>query len=290
MKILVTGANGQLGSEFQYLAPGSRHQLLFCDIDEMDLSKENSIKSYLASQEMDAIIHCGAYTKVDDAEDNRSLAHAINAEAPGIIAKHCAQNNIRLIHISTDYVFDGQGYSPITEENTPNPLSVYGNSKLKGEKNILRQLENAYIIRTSWVYSSYGSNFVKTMLKLGEEREALSVVYDQIGTPTYARDLAASILHIVDQWRTTDQPGIYNYSNEGVTSWYDFAKSIFDIGKIACIVSPILSSGYPTKAARPPFSVLSKEKISKTFNLTIPHWKDSLIECIDSLNANNSLK
>ncbi|MEM7108318.1 MAG: dTDP-4-dehydrorhamnose reductase [Bacteroidota bacterium] len=283
MKVLVTGAKGQLGSEFQDLAPTSDHRFSFCDIDEMDLSEEASINRYLKLHEIDVIINCGAYTNVDGAEENKSLAHAINAQAPGIIAKHCSRNNVRLIHISTDYVFDGQGHTPITEDDKPNPLSVYGSTKLKGERNIVRELENAYIIRTSWVYSSYGKNFVKTMLRLGKERGSLNVVYDQIGTPTYAHDLAKVIIHILDHWKNKDKPGIYHYANHGAISWYDFAKAIFELGEIDCQVNPIRSSEFPTTAVRPYFSLLSKEKACKTFNLAIPYWKDSLIKCLERM-------
>lgn len=285
MKILITGANGQLGHEFQDLAPTSNHHFSFCDIDDMDLSKESSINSYLKSQQMDVIVNCGAYTNVDGAEEAETLAQAINSEAPGIIANYCAQNHIRLIHISTDYIFDGKGNTPITEDKESNPLSIYGQTKLEGEQNILRILENAYIIRTSWVYSCHGNNFVKTMLRLGKERESLNVVYDQIGTPTYAGDLAVGILRIIDQWGTNDKPGIYNYSNHGVTSWYDFAKTIFDLCEIDCRVNPIRSAEFPTKATRPTFSLLSKEKTSKTFNLAIPYWRDSLIKCLALLES-----
>ncbi len=285
MKILVTGANGQLGSEFQALAGESVHDFRFCDVDEMDLSKESSILSFLSGKKFDVIINCGAYTNVDGAEDNESLAAAINADAPGILAKYCANTNTRLIHISTDYVFDGQGNVPLSEEMSPNPISAYGRSKLEGEKKVFEILDNAYIIRTSWVYSSYGNNFLKTMLHLGKERKSLNVVYDQIGTPTYAADLALSVINIIDQWKHNDQPGLYHFSNNGVTSWYDFAKAIFDLSDLGCEVNPIRSSAFPTKAVRPAFSLLAKEKISQTFDLTIPYWKYSLAKCITLLES-----
>lgn len=287
MNILVTGASGQLGSEFHLLAKQSTHSFFFCDVQEMDLSVEDSIISFLSEKDLDIVINCGAYTDVDGAEDNKALAFAINATAPRIIAKHCSANATKLIHISTDYVFDGKGNLPIHEEGVPNPLSVYGKSKLKGEENILQELDTAYIIRTAWVYSAYGKNFLKTMLNLGRDRSELNVVYDQIGSPTYAADLAAGILEMINQWPEKDNPGIYHFSNHGVISWYDFAKTIFDLCKIDCRVNPIRSSEFRTKATRPIYSVLSKEKISNTFNVAIPYWKDSLVKCLSLLESKN---
>ncbi len=283
MRILVTGANGQLGSEFRALTSQHSAEFIFCDVDEMDLSQESSMEQFLANTQSDLIIHCGAYTQVDGAEDQKELAFAINANAPAVIARHCANTGCRLIQVSTDYVFDGTGNMPISEEDRPNAQSVYGASKLEGEKQILSILDNAYIIRTSWVYSVYGKNFVKTMLRLGQERDELNVVVDQAGTPTYAADLAAAILKIVDQWPSNDQPGIYHYSNWGVLSWYDFAKTIFDLAGVKCHVNPISSSGFPVKAQRPAFSVLDKTKIASTFHLDIPYWRDSLKRCLEEI-------
>ena len=283
MRILITGANGQLGSEFRALASHHSAEFIFCDVDEMDLSQESSMEQFLANTRSDLIIHCGAYTQVDGAEDQKELAFAINANAPAVIARHCANTGCRLIQVSTDYVFDGNGNMPISEEDRPNAQSVYGASKLEGEKQILSILDNAYIIRTSWVYSAYGKNFVKTMLRLGQERDELNVVVDQAGTPTYAADLAAAILKIVDQWPGNDRPGIYHYSNWGVLSWYDFAKTIFDLAGVKCHVNPIPSSGFPVKAQRPAFSVLDKTKIASTFHLDIPYWRDSLERCLEEI-------
>ncbi|MEM9858683.1 MAG: dTDP-4-dehydrorhamnose reductase [Bacteroidota bacterium] len=283
MNILVTGANGQLGSEFRSLSLSSSNQFVFCDVDEMDLSSELSIISYLNTLKIDIIINCGAYTNVDGAEDNLSLAQSINSEAPAILAEYCSKNNIRLIHISTDYIFDGKGNTPIVEDQQPNPLSVYGSTKLAGERAILGELDSAYVFRTSWVYSTHGHNFVKTMLRLAAERDSLNVVYDQIGTPTYAGDLAQVILNIIDKWDTVDHPGVYHYSNQGVLSWYDFATAIFDLSGFSCKVNPVRSTAFPTKAVRPTFSLLSKEKITQTFDIEIPYWKDSLVKCLDVL-------
>ena len=283
MKILVTGANGQLGSELKELSCNHSADFVFCDVNEMDLSQKDSIHQFLAANPSDLMINCGAYTNVDGAEDQQELAFVINAEAPATLARHCAETRTRLIHISTDYVFDGGGNLPISEIDRPRAKSVYGESKLQGENQILSILDNAYVIRTSWVYSNYGKNFVKTMLRLGQERDELNVVMDQVGTPTYAADLATSILEIVNQWPDNDKPGVYHYSNQGVLSWYDFAKTIFELAGLACRVNPIDSSQFPTKAQRPVFSVLDKTKIASTFNLSIPYWKESLQRCLEKL-------
>lgn len=290
MKILVTGGKGQLGNEFQKIAISSAHDFTFCDIDEMDLSSENSILNFLDTKRLDIIINCGAYTNVDGAEENERLARQINGLAPGIIAKYCLKTNTRLIHISTDYVFDGKGNLPIDENTSPNPLSVYGKTKLEGELSVLNYLGNAYIFRTAWVYSEFGKNFVKTMLSLGKRNSELKVVYDQVGSPTYAADLANNIMNIVHQWPANDKPGIYNFSNHGVISWYDFANTIFEISGLECNVLPVRSSEFVTKALRPAYSVLDTDKICSTFKLSIPYWKDSLKKCIDDLQQRNRSK
>ncbi len=277
MKILVTGAKGQLGSEIRYLSKGQSHQFDFIDFEELDLTKSDLIVPFLSSKQPDFIINCAAYTAVDKAEDEPELAVQINKIAPAEIAKYCKESGCRLIHISTDYIFDGNFSRPINEEDSPNPKSVYGQTKLDGERAVQALLNDAYIIRTSWVYSSFGNNFVKTMLRLGSEKEEISVVADQYGTPTWARDLADTVLQIVNQITNgNDQPGIYHFSNEGEISWYDFAVEIMKQAKLKCKVNPISTSDYPTRAKRPQYSVLDKSKIASTFKVKIPLWSDSL--------------
>jgi dTDP-4-dehydrorhamnose reductase len=277
MKILVTGAKGQLGSEIKFLSPQYDYEFIFIDLDELDLTKLDEIPTYLSNQNPDFIINCAAYTAVDKAEDDIELAEIINAKAPKIIAEYCAKSDCRLIHISTDYVFDGDFKRPIVETDTPNPKSVYGQSKLNGENAIKELLVNVYIIRTSWVYSEFGNNFVKTMLRLGKEKDKINVVSDQFGTPTWARDLAHAILKIIGQIENgIDHPGIYHYSNEGVISWYDFAIEIMSLAKLNCKVNPITTSDFPTKANRPKYSVLDKTKIKEIMKVQIPNWRESL--------------
>jgi len=277
MKILVTGAKGQLGSEIKVLSADKNFSFEFIDQDELDLTKLESIEPFLNHSNPDFIVNCAAYTAVDKAEDEPTLAEMINAKAPKTIATYCKKNLKRLIHISTDYVFDGDFKRPIREDDQPNPQSVYGKTKLDGEKNVLEILTNAYIIRTAWVYSTFGNNFVKTMLKLGKERDELNVVSDQIGSPTYARDLGSAILHIIEEIKKgNDQPGIYHYSNEGICSWYDFAGEIMQLANLICQIKPISTAEFPTKAKRPAYSVLNKDKISGCFKLVAPHWKNSL--------------
>jgi dTDP-4-dehydrorhamnose reductase len=279
MKVLVIGKNGQLGSEIRTLSVGnSENNFIFTGTDELDLASELSIKSFLDSQsKFDLIINCGAFTAVDKAEDEKDKCFLINSEALKVIVSYCSINNTKLIHISTDYVFDGSKNTPYNELDETNPTGVYGESKRMGELEILNSSINAIIIRTSWVYSKFGNNFVKTMLKLGTEREQISVVIDQIGTPTYAYDLAKACIEIankIDLWKRGTN--IYHYSNEGVTSWYDFACEIMKIKGLKCKVFPIETSEYPTRAKRPHFSVLNKKKIKDDFQIEIPHWKESL--------------
>ncbi|MDX1630182.1 MAG: dTDP-4-dehydrorhamnose reductase [Fulvivirga sp.] len=285
MKILVTGAQGQLGSEINLISGNHNHDFIFIDRDELDLTSKDNIIPFLNELQPDLIINCAAYTAVDKAEDEPKLAAMINEIAPEKIATFCAENNKRLIHISTDYVFDGNFNTPIKPEDTPCPQSVYGETKLNGEKAVLGILDDAYIIRTSWVFSSFASNFVKTMIRLGKEKPELNVVNDQIGSPTYARDLAQAILKIIDEInRGNDQPGIYHYSNEGVSSWYDFAKEIMSMTKLDCKVKPIPTASFPTKAKRPAYSVLDKSDIKDNFEIEIPHWNNSLARCLETLN------
>lgn len=277
MSILVTGGNGQLGNEFKQLAEESAYKFVFCDIEEMDLSNKDSILKFLNENPVDFIISAGAYTNVDGAENDEELAKLVNGIAPGIIAEFCRKNSTRVIHISTDYVFDGEFSKPINEDAVPNPKSVYGETKLLGEQAIEQSLDNYYIIRTSWVYSSFGKNFVKTMLRLGAEKEQLNVVCDQIGTPTYAKDLAEVIMRLIEGINSgNDKPGIYHYSNEGICSWYDFAFEIMRQSGLDCQVIPVNSDQFPTVADRPNFSVLDKSKIKQSLNIEIPHWRSSL--------------
>jgi len=281
--ILVTGSNGQLGSEIQNLSSHYENNYFFTCKDELDITKKEKLQSFIEKNSINTIINCAAYTAVDKAEEDEKLADAINHKAVKNLAKIAKEKNIRLIHISTDYVFDGQNYKPYIEEDITNPQSIYGKTKLDGEKSIIAiNPINAIIIRTSWVYSSYGSNFVKTMLRLGKQKESLGVIFDQIGTPTYAKDLAKVILDILPKIQNS-KLNIYHYSNEGVVSWYDFAKQIMKMAKIDCEVNPIETKDYPTPAPRPHYSLLSKSKIKNEFKITIPFWKDSLNECLKTM-------
>ena len=283
-KILVTGSNGQLGSEIKALTNNDHNNLyFFTDRDSLDITDQETIKSFIATNRIDTIINCAAYTAVDKAEEDEANANAINHLAVKYLAEIAKEENIKLIHISTDYVFDGTNYRPYVESDPTNPKSVYGATKLAGEK-AMQEINpaNSIIIRTSWVYSSFGNNFVKTMLRLGKERDALGVIFDQVGTPTYAKDLAQTILDIVPQI-TNEKVEIYHYSNEGVLSWYDFAKEIMYMSKLECHIKPIETKEYPTPAKRPYYSLLNKAKIKKEFGITIPYWKDSVNACLKAL-------
>lgn len=268
---LVTGSCGQLGSELQRLLPNA----LFADVTELDITDASAVAKFVKSHQVDTIINCAAYTAVDKAEDDETAAYKINVEGPA----NLAATGAKIIHISTDYVFDGLAHKPYTPEDTPNPVSVYGRTKLAGEQAVLQQAETAIIIRTSWLYSIFGNNFVKTMHRLGSEKESLNVVNDQIGTPTYAFDLAQAIVKILPQLRPENK-GIYHFSNEGVCSWYDFATEIMALSGLSCQVSPIPSEAYPTRANRPYYSVLNKQKIRNIFGVETPHWKESLAKCL----------
>ncbi|MFK5947659.1 MAG: dTDP-4-dehydrorhamnose reductase [Methylococcales bacterium] len=284
--ILVTGQNGQLGQSLQSLVKkNSQYQFTFTGRDQLDLSNSESITSYFSQHKFDLIINCAAYTAVDKAEEQQQLAEAINYLAVKQLAEIAKKNNSILLHISTDYIFDGTNYKPYIEDDAINPQNIYGSTKLKGEQAIQAIDSDAIIIRTSWVYSEYGYNFVKTMLKLGKEKDELNVIFDQIGVPTYATDLASCILTIVDSLNSSRQIGVsvYHYSNEGVCSWYDFAKAIFEYTNTACKVSPIETKDYPTPAKRPLYSVLNKAKIKQKYQLNIPYWKDSLQACLNKL-------
>jgi len=278
--ILITGANGQLGSELRAassLYPDVR--FTYTDRNELDITDAIAVAKFMASGKFNYLINCAAYTAVDKAESDQDTAFAINALAAGILAKACSQLDVRFVHVSTDFIFDGNLARPLLEDDTPKPLSVYGATKLDGELKVLANDPQALILRTSWVYSSYGNNFVKTIWKLCKERETLGIIFDQIGTPTYAKDLAHAILAITigKKWIG----GVYNYSNEGVASWYDFALAIRDNAGLKTKISPIETSQYPTPAVRPKYSVLNKKKFKDTFKLEIPYWRDSLNSCME---------
>lgn len=288
--ILITGANGQLGRELQVLVEEKEHDLLdshfyFTDKDSLDITNKDVLEAFIQTNAIDTIINCAAYTAVDAAEENEVLANSVNRDAVRIMAEIALEKSIRLMHISSDYVFATSKQTPYNEEDETNPQGVYAKSKLAGE-NELRRINppNAVIIRTSWVYSSFGSNFVHTMLKLGKNKKELNVVCDQMGTPTYARDLAKTILFMLTQENISDTVVTYNYSNEGSCSWYDFAESIFELTDINCKVNPISTEEYPTPAKRPYYSVLDKTKIKKALNLQIPYWRDSLKECLNVID------
>jgi dTDP-4-dehydrorhamnose reductase len=281
LNVLVTGSRGQLGSEIKELSTNYSYNFFFTDREELDISKKEAISTFIKRNSIEIIINCVAYTAVDKAETEEDLADSINHKAVTYLAQIAKDKNIKLIHISTDYVFNGENFRPYIETDSSSPTGVYGKTKLDGEKALERiNPKNSIIIRTSWVYSSFGANFVKTMLRLGNEREALGVIFDQVGTPTYARDLAKVILDILAKIEN-ENVEIYHYSNEGVLSWYDFAKEIMQMAKIDCTINPIETKDYPTPAKRPHYSLLNKNKIKKQFNITIPFWKDSLDECLD---------
>jgi len=282
--ILVTGANGQLGKEIQTLCGNHKaFTFFFTDREDLDITKLSEVASFIEVNKISTIINCAAYTAVDLAEDDIKGADLINHQAVKNLGEIVKEKDLKLIHISTDYVFDGNSFKPYLTNDKTKPKSVYGVTKLAGEQALIDLgLKNTIIIRTAWVYSSFGANFVKTMLRLGEERDELGIIYDQIGSPTYAYDLAKVILSILPQINTKEVE-LYHYTNEGVCSWYDFAKAIFEIKGVDCNVSAIPSSAYPTKADRPHFSVLNKEKIKKEFAIEIPYWRDSLEACIEKL-------
>ena len=280
--ILITGANGQLGNEMRVVS-AEQEQLTyhFTDVAELDICDIEAIERYVVDHAIDCIVNCAAYTNVNKAEEDTELCDKLNHLAPANLARVAAKHQIGLIHVSTDYVFNGKHYVPYKEDEPTCPNSVYGATKLAGEQAILSIHPEAVVIRTAWLYSTFGNNFVKTMLRLGSEREELGVVFDQIGTPTYARDLARTIQHIMVKGIV---PGIYHYSNEGVCSWYDFTKMIFALGGITtCQLKPLHTDEYPTPAARPHYSVLDKTKIKQTYGIDVPYWVDSLRECISSV-------
>ena len=282
MTILITGCNGQLGNEIQLLqAAHPEHTWLNTDVNELDITDQLAVEHFVAHHQVNGIVNCAAYTAVDKAESDRQNATTLNTVAPAYLAAAIEKRGGWIIQVSTDYVFNGTKHLPYTEDDTPCPDSVYGSTKLAGELGVQKFCQRAMIIRTAWLYSTFGNNFVKTMLRLGNERQELGVIFDQIGTPTYARDLARAIITIIDRGV---RPGIYHYSNEGVISWFDFAKAIHRLGGITtCHVRPLHTSEYPTPAHRPAYSVLDKTKIKQAYDLGIPYWEESLAECIQQL-------
>lgn len=281
--ILITGANGQLGNEMRLVAATDTERVYhFTDVAELDICDQDAVERFVVEHAIDCIVNCAAYTNVNKAEEDTVLCDKLNHLAPANLARVAAKHGAALIHVSTDYVFNGQHYIPYRENDITCPNSVYGTTKLAGEQAIQSLCPDTVIVRTAWLYSTFGNNFVKTMLRLGSERAELGVVFDQIGTPTYARDLARVILHIIYKGIV---PGIYHYSNEGVCSWYDFTKAIFELGGITtCALNPLHTDEYPTPAARPHYSVLDKTKIKQTYGVEVPYWMDSLRECIEQLS------
>ena len=279
-RILVTGANGQLGSEMRRLGMASPNEYIFTDVAELDITDGAAVKSFAVENNIDVIVNCAAYTAVDKAEDDEAMAELINATAVRNLAEAAKEVDATLFHVSTDYVFGAEGNTPRTEDMPTNPLGVYGRTKLHGEQAIAEVGAKAIIIRTAWLYSEYGNNFLKTMLRLTKERETLSVVFDQVGTPTYAGDLAMTIFSIIEGDYYKGNEGIYHFSNEGVCSWYDFAREIATAMGHTCNINPCHSSEFPSKVTRPPYSVLDKTKIKRTFGVDIPHWRESMIYCL----------
>ena len=282
--ILITGANGQLGNEMRVLSvENPEYTYFFTDVAELDICNEQAVMDFVKANHIQVIVNCAAYTAVDKAEENIEFCTKLNADAVGYLAKAAEANQAEFIQISTDYVFDGTAHTPYRETEPTCPNSVYGSTKLAGEQNALTLCSRAMVIRTAWLYSTFGNNFVKTMIRLGKERDSLGVIFDQIGTPTYARDLARAIYAAIRQGVT---PGVYHFSNEGVCSWYDFTKAIHRLADIKdCKVNPLHTEEYPTPAKRPHYSVLDKTKIKNTYHIEIPYWMDSLQSCIAQLEA-----
>ena len=280
MNILVTGSNGQLGNEMRVLSSAhGQHRYFFTDVEELDITDREAVSAFVNTNAIDLIVNCAAYTNVDKAEEDEATAMKINAEALSVLGSQ----GVKVIHISTDYVFSGDEHLPCRETDPVAPRTAYGRTKYEGEKRLLAVCPEAVILRTAWLYSSFGNNFVKTMIRLGKEKESLGVVFDQIGTPTYAADLAEAIFMVIEfpVWR----PGVYHFTNEGVCSWYDFTLAIHELAGIQnCQVRPILSEEYTYKTPRPHYSVLDKSKFKKTFNVTIPYWLDGLKRCVKLLD------
>lgn len=283
--ILVTGANGQLGSELRKIGFGAVDEVFFTDVAELDITDYAAVEKFVKDNEIDTIINCAAYTSVDKAEEEPELAAKINTEAVANLAKAAAKEDCLLIHISTDYVFDGTGIVPYTEKDKPCPVSVYGRTKLAGEQAILKSGCFHIIIRTAWLYSTFGNNFVKTMIRLAGERPEITVVSDQVGTPTYAGDLARAIVNIMRNEERIEHEGVYHFSNEGICSWYDFAKEIIRLSGKECKVIPVTTAEYPTKTKRPAYSVLDKAKIKHILGIEVPEWKEALGRMMEENNV-----
>ena len=287
MNILVTGSNGQLGSEIKDVAASYKSFcFFFMDLPALDICNSTQLEIFIIKNNIDTVINCAAYTSVDAAEENVVIAEQVNGAGVLNLVHALAKVNGKLIHISTDYVFDGTGFLPYQELDKTNPMGVYGKTKRNGELAVINSDIDAIVIRTSWLYSAYGTNFVKTMRRLGKERNELNVIYDQIGTPTNASDLAKTCLDILAYSKETNintKGNVYHYSNEGVASWYDFARAIMDLGEVDCKIKPIETKDYPTAAKRPHFSILNKAKIKNDFEIEIPYWRASLAQCISKL-------
>lgn len=287
MNILITGCNGQLGNEMQLQERlHTEHTYFNTDVQDLDITNKKAVEDYVEQNKIDCIVNCAAYTAVDKAESNKELCTLLNTEAPAYLAAAVERRGGAMIQISTDYVFNGTNHTPYVETDTPQPDSVYGSTKLAGETKVQKNCSRTMIIRTAWLYSTFGNNFVKTMIHLGKEKSELGVIFDQIGTPTYARDLAVAIMAAIEQGI---QPGVYHFSNEGIISWYDFTKAIHRIAGIStCHVKPLHTAEYPTPANRPAYSVLDKTKIKQTYGIEIPYWEESLRECIALLMKQNN--
>lgn len=284
MRILITGSKGQLGNEIRVLAEDyPDYDFIYTDVEELDITNQLKVEAFFVEHKPQAIINCAAYTAVDKAETNEATAYLINATAVENLSKSAASVGALMVQISTDYVFDGKSYLPYNESDITNPLSAYGRTKLAGENAVFKFAGNGLVLRTAWLYSAFGNNFVKTMTKYGIERDELKVVFDQVGTPTYARDLAKAILDIIPSAAQHSGTELFHYSNEGVASWYDFAKIVIAFSGINCNIKPILTEEYPLPATRPCFSVLNKSKIKDAYKITIPYWSDSVKDCIQRL-------
>lgn len=285
LNILVTGANGQLGNEMRLLGATSKNNYIFTDVTELNITDKAAISAMVKEHRIQVIINCAAYTNVDKAEDDEATADLLNHTAARYLAEAAKETDAVLIHVSTDYVFHGDKNVPYTEDEPTSPLGVYGRTKLAGEQAIQQSGCRYLIFRTAWLYSSFGNNFVKTMRRLTSERDTLNVVFDQVGSPTFAGDLARAIFEVVEKEVYVGTEGIYHYSNEGVCSWYDFAVEISNLSHTRCDIRPCHSDEFPSKVTRPSYSVLDKTKLKKTFGIVVPHWKESLVKCIEQLNA-----
>ncbi len=289
MHILVTGSNGQLGNEIRKLANDyPDFSFIFTDVEELNITKPDAVDAFLSENKVDCIINAAAYTAVDKAEDEPQIANLINGEAVGILAQAAKKHDALLVHVSTDYVFNGTAFQPLKEDDKPDPVSAYASSKYLGEQKVLETKGKSVVVRTSWLYSSFGNNFVKSMIKYGRERDELNVVYDQVGTPTYAADLAKLILDLMPEWQKLEGPEIFHYSNDGVASWYDFTVAIHEIAGIDCRVNAIETKDYPLPAKRPFYSLMAKDKIKKAHHPEIPHWRSSLQKCISLILADET--